>query len=119
MKAFAFITGSHAYGTPTEDSDVDLVVPMFPKTFHDLWRALEAQDSEAEMVEYQDEEHGFIALSLRIEKLNLICAVSPEMWRAWKKGTDRLIKRRPVGREFAVKLLSRLRDDVENHTPWE
>lgn len=71
----SFLTGSTVYGNPTEDSDVDLVVFVTPKTKEDL-----------------------IALSdkgkipCKFGKLNLIFATTEQEWEAWKEATEECLK---------------------------
>lgn len=77
----AFITGSYAYGTPTESSDIDLVV----------WVGSEAKDILAR--------GGY---PVRFGKLNLILVDNDEQWAAWSAGTRALKKLAPVARDFAV-----------------
>lgn len=82
----AFITGSHAYGTPGPESDIDLVVCLDGSTDdeHFLW---------------DNSDNGG---SCRFGKLNLI-TLSPEKFKAWKAVNDELIKRdHSVGREEAI-----------------
>lgn len=69
-----FITGSHAYGRPGPDSDVDLVVMV---------------DEEATM-KLQELSEG--QRTVRFGKLNLILCYSETEFSAWRMTTDRLKK---------------------------
>lgn len=96
----AFITGSRAYGTPTQKSDVDLVIRIdlgayeVLKEFAD--RQVEGSDSEGEF------------RSLIFGKLNLICCSSDKEWGEWRKGTAELRTKAPVTRDYAVDYFRRL-----------
>lgn len=92
----SFVTGSRAYGTPTEESDIDLVV------------LLESEDCFA-LIAQAEMNHGPLNgsggpndVSLRFGKLNLICLDDPEKFDLWKQATDVLKSRKPVTREEAV-----------------
>jgi len=71
----AFITGSHAYGTPTDESDIDLVV----------WVGGDAKTLLAK--------EGY---PIRFGNLNLILVDSEEQWTAWEAGTNALKRIAPV-----------------------
>jgi hypothetical protein len=81
----AFITGSRAYGSPTPQSDVDLVVLVDSETLvklrslSDTWR------------------DG----SIRFGNLNLVALDSEQQFKLWEQGTQTLIdksklERRPI-----------------------
>lgn len=70
----AFITGSHAYGAPTENSDVDLVVLVSPETRDKLIRL---SDDKCTPVRYGN--------------INLIVPMSEAEFRKWKLVTDFLV----------------------------
>jgi hypothetical protein len=91
----AFLFGSHAYGTPTEKSDVDLCVPI---SLDDLLRF------KAALARYGITAQG---PSIKIGPLNLICITSDKTCEAWHKVTKELEARRPVTREEACGLLDR------------
>ena len=80
-----FITGSHAYGAPTADSDIDLVVWAVGKTRETLAAG------------------GY---PVRFGKLNLILVSDNNQWEIWRIGTQSLVKlsesrNSPVSREEA------------------
>lgn len=92
----SFVTGSHAYGTPNENSDIDLVV------------LLEGSDT-FKLIEHADSNNGCLNgsggpddVSLRFGKLNLIVLADEEKFHLWKAATDTLTARRPVTRQEAV-----------------
>jgi len=66
-----FITGSHAYGSPTENSDIDLVV----------WAVGETR-AKLEVGGYP----------IRFGRLNLILISDIDQWDIWKIGTEALVK---------------------------
>ncbi len=82
----AFITGSYAYGTPHEESDIDLVICMDGGTIdsENLWYLSESSNT------------------CRFGKLNLII-LAPDRFEDWKKVNDELMERGyDVPREEAV-----------------
>ena len=107
----AFITGSHAYGTPTEESDVDLVVPCSAKT---ALRLIELLETEAEeTARYFTGRTPLV--TFRFGRLQLILAATPESYDVWKKGTQQLIKQAPVTRDEAVALFAKLREKANKY----
>lgn len=79
----AFITGSHVYGTPREDSDVDLVVCADPETIDRLNELLnEFYDP--------DPDYGEDGFTCRLGKLNLIVA-HEKSYETWKRSRDECI----------------------------
>jgi len=70
----AFITGSHAYGEPTENSDVDLVVLVSPE---DRDRLIRLSDDKSTPVRYGN--------------INLIVPMSEAEFHKWKLVTELLV----------------------------
>lgn len=91
----AFITGSHAYGTPRPDSDIDLAVMLSDDAVQRLREKADALPGSADKFN-----------SLRFGMLNLIC-LSDRKFAAWKDATEALIARRPVTREEAIDEIDR------------
>lgn len=87
----SFLTGSHVYGSPSADSDIDLVI------------CVSKRDKQL-LVKLSDNK----SFPLRFGKLNLILARSKSEFESWKEGTKLLIKRKPVTREEAVKQFNEL-----------
>lgn len=89
----AFLTGSQVYGTPTPESDVDLCVQM-------SWADMNA------LTRFADSISGSLPDAQKFGKLNLLIL---EDWkfRAWKRGTEDLVARKPVTREEAIAVLDR------------
>lgn len=81
----AFITGSYAYGTPTESSDLDLAVLVNGEDSQLLW----SRGSDG-------------ANSCRFGKLNLIVFMRQDRFEEWRRITQELIQQKPVTRDFAI-----------------
>lgn len=125
----AFITGSQVYGTPTEESDFDLVVLCDKKVVQILnhvefldqqtvfrksdwwwvrlwkwfWNRLNGRHYRRHIAEntlYIDPD--YLQYSVRFGSLNIIMLTDEEEFIAWKTATDELIKRKPVTRKEAV-----------------
>lgn len=109
--ARAFITGSHAYGTPREDSDTDLVVMV---SFDDLQRLIGLSDRRPvdakDEVEYPE---AIDQANLRFGRLNLLCVTQGDDYEAWRSGTEELRARRPVTRTEAIEVFDRKRAEVQ------
>ena len=85
-----FITGSRIYGTPTEESDFDLVVHMpeavAAKIYEELFPGEPVSD-------YISKGSGLGAFSVfRFGKLNLIATHQESAYDAWKTGTEKCVK---------------------------
>ena len=96
----ALITGSHAYGKPTSESDVDLVVRVGWETKELLERL-----SGASTIDHA---------AIRFGKLNVIACTSDEEFAAWKFGTEAVKKicldgRNPVNKDDAKKVFDQFR----------
>ena len=84
----AYITGSRAYGTPREDSDIDLVIACGSNDLFELWESVDH-------------------VRLMFGKLNLVAfnvdvpeeAARYERWLAVHKS---LVARKPVTKEQAI-----------------
>ena len=90
---FPFITGSRAYGIPTEDSDIDLVLP--PNTNTEFKKTL---------VGFSDDRE----IPVKYGRLNLILTNELKQWELWLQATNELIAMKPVTREFAVEYITKL-----------
>lgn len=104
----AFLTGSRAYGTPREDSDIDLVV-MMPASQLRRLNELIGEDADSEM-RYEGMKPG---ACVRFGKLNLIVVTGDEDYQAWREGTDELITRKPVTRDEACAVFKAKREAVK------
>lgn len=94
----SLLTGSRVYGTPTDESDIDVVCLMSHDEFHALLAMADNPDCETRPAS------GKASQSLRFGKLNLICVTPNEYdkFTAWKDGTAHLKSIAPVTREAAV-----------------
>lgn len=81
----SYITGSRAYGTPREDSDIDLVVVLTVAEAKMLWSLSDASNV------------------LRFGRLNLVAFVETEKglqrYQAWREVHESLVARRPVSKQ--------------------
>jgi hypothetical protein len=99
-----FLTGSRVYGTPREDSDIDLVALVSDKDLYELVKAAEATGGLGSgQDEYED------GRSLRFGKLNLLCVTKKRHFDIWKLGTLELMAMAPVTRDHAIQHLAKLR----------
>lgn len=96
----AFLTGSRAYGTPREDSDIDLCLLMDEDEAEALiefcggWQEVSDSPYKGGMCLFMLTHTG--------KKLNIILFVDSNQHRAWKDATKELMARRPVTRKEAV-----------------
>lgn len=86
----AYITGSRAYGTPREDSDIDLVIAAPQKDCELLWGQKDLSSA-----------------SVRYGRLNLVVFASDTdigkaNYAKWKAVHDALVAESPVTREYAI-----------------
>lgn len=101
----AFITGSHAYGIPTEESDVDLVMLVEPETLHLLVALFGDPGTQEDLALYND----LPTAQLRVGKLNLIVSTTVRHYRQWLRGTKALKAQAPVTREQACAMFKEIR----------
>jgi len=100
MERRAFITGSHAYGTPRPDSDIDLVILVDSATCALLC------DGGSGPSRVLADGTGKAFYGSEDSMLNLIILTDPAEFDLWLKGTQELIAMRPVDRETAKKHLT-------------
>ncbi len=113
----AFVTGSHAYGTPNVKSDIDLVVLVSPADHRRLReqaaKAMTLQEILADVEAFEaNPDNGYDqedVVSLRYGRLNLLCTCSLKHYNVWKKGTAFLRGKKPVTRDYAVRYFKKLR----------
>lgn len=102
---YAFLTGSHRYGEPTEESDIDLVVYMDPRQVATLRRELCGEDPATVSED----------APIRYGKLNIIVCTTHRKWLAWATGTEELMVRKErssmgsVTRNLAVTVFDSIR----------
>lgn len=85
----AFITGSHAYGTPTSDSDIDVVVFMSVGEAEKL-TALHKAANAGRLQKHTAESGGLHSQSLRFGPLNLIVVTDRKWYESWRSVTRNL-----------------------------
>lgn len=100
----AFITGSHAYGTPNIASDIDLVIRLSEADYQILVAI-------ADKIAYDNDEYAKNPQNriIRIGKLNLLVCLSDAQYQMWLRGTRELKRKRPVTRKTACDLFAKLR----------
>ena len=81
----AFLTGSYAYGTPSPDSDIDMV--------------LLCSDNDAAFLFANNETVGG---TIRFGKLNVVVFTNKGNFERWRDVTATLVAQKPVTREFAI-----------------
>lgn len=101
-----FLTGSRAYGIPTDKSDWDLVVRLSDEDFLELVQAARAA---APNVDQSSDYVGKSGRSLRVGPLNLLCCLNDAQYECWEEGTAILKDRAPVTREQAIEVFHKLR----------
>ena len=89
----AFITGSQAYGTATEHSDIDLCIMV---------------DREVEL-KLAELSGGYPIL---FGKLNLICCHTEDEMAAWKAARDEVIARGPLDKTQAIAIHDKHREPL-------
>lgn len=100
----AILTGSYAYGTPREDSDVDIAI-LVSDSVKKILKS-KADKVNGSMSYGHEIECG---LSLHFGKLNMMVFTEQAFFDLWEEGTKRLKARGPVTREQAVEEFERLR----------
>jgi len=101
-----FITGSRVYGTPREDSDLDLCVLVTKADFRKL------------LSRFTPEETTYIETStdasFKIGSLNLIAFTDESKYDAWYKATQLCKLRGPVTREQAIAVIEAFEEGKED-----
>lgn len=85
----AFLTGSQVYGTPTAESDVDVVVQMTAEEMDKLAPLSEGS--------FSFDEYG-CGRSFRFGKLNLIAISSDRLFELWRDSTEACKAIKPVNK---------------------
>lgn len=113
----SLLTGSRVYGTPHEDSDLDLVILVTPEEMALFEKHYGAPDTT-----YTDPKTGdkkkkapLLDAAFRFPlfpgiDLNLIVTTDPGAYAIWAKGTAELKAKAPVTRDVAVALFTKLRE---------
>lgn len=121
MTTPAFCTGSQVYGTPHEESDLDLVIYAPDEDTQRLLR-LFATGAIARDVIHAPPYTSDGSFSLRFDRLNVMVCTSQAAYKAWRQGTGLLVDRTvaedpqggavrfvPVTREEAVRVFDSCR----------
>jgi len=87
----AYLTGSRAYGTPRDDSDIDLVIACDAKTLGTLW-------------EFNEGGKGLRYGKLNLVAFNLDDAEEVARYDRWKIAHDKLAAAAPVTKEVAIEM---------------
>ena len=108
----AFVTGSHVFGNPKEDSDIDLVVRV--ASLFDLDALIKQSDTHLPTSAFQCQGQ----FSLRFGNLNLLVTRTDSYYAAWKIATDaarklRAEKGEPLAKDEYVPLFRRVFGDLE------
>jgi hypothetical protein len=91
----AFLTGSRIYGTPTSESDLDLVIFLSKSEAYFIMNHADKDDKSRPIY---DDDNIFVC---RYGKLNLIMLTDEDDYNAWKCGTKECLSTKPVTRDFA------------------
>jgi len=102
----AFLTGSHVYGTPNEESDVDLVICTDADTMRKLEKLADSDTAVS-----GDNDHA--SASVRFGKLNLTIVTNEDEWQAWRLATLALEAEKPVSKGRAVERHEWLRKGIK------
>lgn len=98
-----FLTGSRVYGSPREDSDLDIAVLCEEASELTLLRLMSGKSPA--QVKRKGRSGGPDNDSLYFGKLNLICFTNKVEFEAWRRATDSLKMMGPVERQHAVDFL--------------
>ena len=102
----AFITGSRCYGTPRDDSDLDLVILASNHAFKMLAAFADDDSETGEGSGKGTPSSG----SFRFGKLNIIAITDESVFEVWRAATESLKAKAPVSRDDAVELIKGMTD---------
>lgn len=103
MNMKAFVTGSRAYGTKTEESDLDLAIFI---SIIDLQKLVAFYKEQGHQINHKyGVEKG---ASFRFGNLNLLCFTEKNEFLAWQEATQTLSEQKPVTRDFAVNTIKNI-----------
>lgn len=89
MTMQAFVTGSRAYGKPSDRSDIDLVVFCEDEAIETLYAVVNG-------VAGEESDGGPENGSFMAGRVNLICTSCPITFAVWKEGTETLKRRAEI-----------------------
>ena len=93
----SFLTGSQVYGKPRNGSDIDLVVLV--------------SESDGDILKRMSDDPSFRKVTygqLNLIVLNAEDSEDVAKYNIWKDGTEKLIARKPVTREEAIRLFDKI-----------
>lgn len=105
------LTGSHAYGCPTRDSDVDVVLYCEDREIVKILCL--AADAVLTSPKVEDDQRYVTAktdTALRFGRLNVLIVTNADAFDRWSLGTSQLKAFRPVQRETAVAVFDAIFD---------
>jgi len=97
----SFITGSRIYGSPTSNSDLDLVILVSKDEAEIIKKHADANKNLGDDKVYARHEHDDDILICRYGILNLIMFTDARLFNVWQAGTEECIECKPVTRNFA------------------
>lgn len=100
----SILTGSYVYGKPTRESDVDIVILCDKETAEILNDQLRPDSYFG-----RGNNHPSVDNSVRQGRINLIIETQEKAFNCWVEGTEQLVAKKPVKRDEAVKLFTKLR----------
>lgn len=116
LRAFPnmFSTGSRVYGTPREDSDLDIVILTDSEGLEALCAEFEPHP---EATDYSDAITSLTGPSEMGYEINYIVTTDPVMFQMYKLARKLCLAVAPVTREIAVGIHEVLRDDMSEGGP--
>jgi hypothetical protein len=112
------LTGSRVYGTPRDDSDLDLCILVSDDEYNQFLVTAD-RDPDGDRVagsECGTAEWSRRTRSFRFGRLNVLVTTSRKMYEAWQKATDELRTAHsiigPVTREQAIKVSQKFEKEV-------
>jgi len=108
------LTGSRAYGTPREDSDIDIVMLGETDEDYNVFVGLKFMANPT-IPTVEECKEQLYAGNLKFGRLNLILVNCPDTFDIWKQGTTLLKEFAPVTRDQAVYVLKGLREGTHTY----
>lgn len=101
QRTHCLLTGSHVYGFPNEDSDVDLVIRCDLETATRITELVSGRRP-GDVISVPN--------SVRVNRLNLIFATSPRQMAYWIEATEKCAAKGPMLRIDCVKIFGKVRE---------
>lgn len=93
-----FITGSRAYGMPTEASDLDLVIRVTDGQYAALKALADEESGLRECTNFYPPSSA----PLRFGKLNLLCCMTDDRYDQWSRALQKCKQEAPITRDRAI-----------------